>query len=261
MRETFAGHPLLESFRKLVPSGTTDDPLLRTYKVNFLNAWKPALKQDDFIQIYYSTWDTVHPQTKALSGHGAQDVHFYFVLCWHLPEEMTEQLLQIARINPEDQTWAQIAARKEFERAVEISMKAREDIMMRFMSRVALEPKRANKHKFVHTTTDVLAQNLSVQGKTKQVSCVGFYSHCAPTHQQPGGVISISENSPNQSAYWWHGRHSPDHQGGEPWEMPGVHHAMPVFGPTLKFGKRTLASLESSGWSGMYGCVKMTPIT
>lgn len=54
-------------------------------------------------QVYYSTWDTVHPATRAVAGHGPQDVHFYFMLCWHLPEELAEQLMQIARINPEKQ--------------------------------------------------------------------------------------------------------------------------------------------------------------
>jgi 8-oxo-dGTP pyrophosphatase MutT (NUDIX family) len=193
------GHPLLDDFKRLTPTGSIDDPLLRTYRVNFLNSWRPRLREDDFIQIYYSTWDTVNPSTSALSGHGPQDVHFYFALCWHFPEEMAEQLLQLVRLNPEGQTWGQLAARKEFERALEVSTKARcvdvsratcctlslnlsslqrEDILSRFMARcgvreklwcvrltsdaplfshrVALEPKRSVKQRFVHTTTDIL---------------------------------------------------------------------------------------------------------
>lgn len=253
------GHPILASLEDLTAAGYPDDPLTRTFKVNYLNSWKPALKETDFIQIYYSTWDTVNPQTKALCGHGTQDVHFYFALCWHLPEEMAEQLLQIARLNMEDQTWAQLAARKEFERALEISKKAREDIMARFLNRIALEPKRAVKHKFVHTTTDVLVPGITIQGKTKAVSCTGFYSHCAPAHAQVGGIVSMTENSPNQPAYWWHGRHMPDHPGGEAWEMKDLAHAMPVFGPSLKF-KRTLAAAEAGGWAQSNGWVKLTPI-
>lgn len=254
------GHPLLDAFRKLTPEGCADDPLLRTFRVNFLRSWKPALKQDDFIQIYYSTWDTVHPQTRALNGHGPQDVHFYFALNWHLPEEMAEQLMQIARLNPENQTWAQIAVRREFERAIQVSKEVREDLLMRFMSRVSLEPKRSMKQRFVHTTTDILVPGIVAQVNGKPKTCVGFYSGCAPTHTQNGGVLSITENSPNQPAFWWHGRHIPDHPGGEAWEMPDVAHAMPVSGAYLKFGKRTIATIESHGWAGAHGCVKLTPI-
>lgn len=254
------GHPLLESFRALTPTGSTEDPLLRTYRFNFLNTWRPRLREGDFIQIYYSTWDTVNAHTRAICGHGPQDVHFYFALCWHFPEEMAEQLLQLARLNPENQTWGQLAARKEFERAVEISTKAREDILTRFMSRVALEPKRSVKQRFVHTTTDILVPGLvsKLPGKPKPTSCVGFYSNSAPTHLSGGGVLSITENSPNEPAFWWHGRHTPENPGGEPWEMEKVFHAMPVMGPTLKFGKKTIGLL--GGLGGPDGGVKLMPI-
>lgn len=170
------------------------------------------------------------------------------------------------------QTWAQLAARKEFERAVEVSVKAREDILRRLLQLTAMEPRRSNAQKFVHTTTDVLLANVDAQlpGKDKiSPNCVAFYSHCAPTTRSPheraapfAGVLSVQENSPNAPAYWWHGKHVPDLPAGEPWEMQGTEHAMPVFGPSLKFSKKMVAGMEAAGYPAEgFGFVKLMPIT
>lgn len=116
------------------------------------------------------------------------------------------------------------------------------------------------KHKFVHTTTDILVPNLQTQGKSKLVPCTGFYSHCAPTHLRENGVLSLTENSPNQPAYWWHGRPSGSHMGGEAWEMPAIAHALPVLGPSLKMRGKTLGPLRANGFDEEYGHVKLVPI-
>ena len=57
------------------------------------------------MHIFYSGWDGVHPRTQSVSGHARQDTHFYVVLKWGLPEEMADQLVQLARINPDNESW------------------------------------------------------------------------------------------------------------------------------------------------------------
>ena len=179
------------------------------------------------------------------------DTHFYVLVCWHLPEEISDQLLQIAAHNPDGQTWAQIAGREEFARAIRISIQARESIVRRYMELAALEPKQS-KNRFVHTTADVL-----VPGTDGSPS---FYSGCAPTNSKPDGVLSLSKSDPDAPVFWWSGPQDPDHQGGGPWEMDDAMHAMPVVGSSLKWNKATLASLAEVGHRIETGYVKLTPL-
>lgn len=256
------GHPALDALRPMTAG--PGDPLLRTYRPDFTRVWQPRLKTNDFVQVYMSTWDTVHPATRAVNGHGAQDVHFYFLVCWHLPEEISEQLMQLVRLNPERQTWAQLAARKEFERALEISVKAREDILRRLLDLTALEPKRSLKNRFAHTTTDVLVGGVETQlpGKDRPSgNCVAFYSGCAPTNRSPGGCLALTESSPSEPVFWWHGRHAEEHVGGHPFDMPETVHAVPTLGPALKFNKKLVALLGGAGLDiAANGYMRLQPI-
>ena len=145
----------------------------------------------------------MHPRTAAASGHVAGDTHFYAVVCYHLPEEVADQLKQIMGLNPDGQTYGQLAARDEFARALKISVMARENFLKRFMSLAALEPKQSDK-RYVHTTADLLER------------CgddVVFYSGCASSATRPDGVISLSKSDADSPMFWFSGSQSADHPG------------------------------------------------
>ena len=119
---------------------------------------------------------------KSLTKKASQDTHFYVVLRWHLPEEMADQLMQLARINPEGDSWEQLARRKEFELAIQISIAARENIIRRFLAECNLETKKSD-GRFTHTTTDVLLPDVVATGVSNGVA---FYSGCAATDREQG---------------------------------------------------------------------------
>jgi hypothetical protein len=252
-----AGQRALDAFRKMTSDECPGDPLLRLFRAKYLDAWNPHLGPADSVRICVSTWDTVAERTRAAFGHCAHDSHFYVVVVWHLPEETADQLLQLARLNPDRQTWAQLAARNEFRRAEEISRAARESIARRFLAYVALEPKRSEPA-FVHTTTDVLVPDVRCDRLSHP--SVAYYSDCACSSASAGGVVSMSESDPDATHFWWHGPHTPEHAGGEAFEMPGSAHAMPVFGTKLAWKRATLALLADAGHKVEHGYAKLSPI-
>lgn len=256
------GNSALSAMVGATSSAYPKDPLLRTYRPDFLNVWKPRLNGNDFIRIYYSTWDAVHDSTRSAFGHGAQDVHFYVLLCWHLPPEMADQLLQLVRMNPDGQSWKQLAERKEFSRALDVSQRAREDIIKRFLESTALQQKQTDK-RYVHTAADVLVSGAaaSVPGAPAETpASVAYYSGCAPTHLNRGGIISLTGSSPMEPAYWWHGAPTPEHPGGEPWQMPGSGNGWPVLGTELVWNKSTVSVLSAAGHKRANGYVKLIPV-
>ena len=231
------------------------DPLLRTYKPGYLKTWKPHLKENDFIRICSSSWDSVHPRTAAAFGHSPQDTHFDVVLCWHLPEEMADQLLQLACLNPDGDSWTQMAKRKEFELATSVSVAARENILRRFMEVCGLAPSPGTQ--FVHTLSDVLVADVTAGEVSDGVA---FYSGCTPTDRQNGGVLSLSQSDANLPMYWWHGPHTTESQGGGAWEMPPSMHGFPVVGTGLQWRKDVLRVLSEAGHRIENGYAKLTPI-
>ena len=201
--------------------------------------------------VAYSTWDTVNQRTAAAFGHAPHDSHFYLTLCYHLPMEMAEQLLQLARMNPDGQSWRQLAQRKEFARALEVSRVARESLLRRMMDELKLQPKQADQ-RFVHTTAEVLVATAD--------GGVAYYSNGTPTNLAQGGVLSMTESDPSLPMFWWHGPHTPDSPGGEPFDMRGTHNAMPCLGRALTWKKSTLATLAEAGHAIENGYIKLTPI-
>lgn len=248
-----AGQPALEAFRSLTSEAFPRDPLLRMYRAKYLDTWSPELGASDFIRVCYSNWENVNPRTAASFGHNTHDTHYYLALCYHLPPELADQLLQLVRLNPEKQTWAQLAARKEFRRAEEISRAARESLIRRFMAAMSLEPKQSDR-RFIHTTCDVLVPDAGAGG------VVAFYSGCAPCHQEQGGVVSLTESDPDAPIFWWHGAYTPDNPGGEPFEVPGTANAMPVLGTKLAWKRGTIDLLADAGHRIDNGYVKLTPL-
>ena len=195
-----SGQRALAEFRKLTSEDFPDDALLRMYRARFMEGWSPALATHDFLRVCQSSWESVHPRTAAACGHATHDTHFYLVCCYHLPPEMADQLLQLARLNPDGQSWRQLAQRKEFSRALDVSKKARESLLQRFMALTSLQPKQAD-GRFHHTTSDVLVANAGSDSATG----VAFFSDCAPTNVEQGGVLSMTESNPDAPFYWWHG--------------------------------------------------------
>ena len=274
----------LASLQQATSEAFPDDPLLRTYRPQYLKTWKPHLSAKDSIRICYSTWESVHPRTAAAFGHSpqagfaqvklfqkllafskassffksfaSQDTHFYVVLRWHLPEEMADQLMQLARINPDGDSWEQLARRKEFELAIQISIAARENIIRRFLAECNLETKKSD-GRFTHTTTDVLLPDVVATGVSNGVA---FYSGCAATDREQGGVLSMTQNDPDQNYFWWHGPYTPDNPGGEPWDQDAALHGMPCTGIGLTWKKQVLEILAECGHRIEYGYAKLTPI-
>lgn len=247
------GTRALAGIRAVTSSAHPSDPLLRTYRPEPMRTWQPNLRGNDFMRICHSQWEATHPRTAAAFGHAAGDTHFYALVCWHLPEEISDQLLQLAACNPDGQTWSQLAAREEFARAVQISVQAREAMIRRYLELSALEPKQSDR-RFVHTTSDVLVSNAGPSGTP------AFYSGCAPTDVKSDGIISLSASDPDAPIFWWAGPPSPDHPGGGPWEMPDAMNAMPVLGTALKWNKATLTAMADVGHHIETGYVKLTPI-
>ena len=138
-----------------------------------------------------------------------------------------------------------------------ISRAARESIARRFLAYMALEPKRSEPA-FVHTTTDVLVPDVRCDRLSHP--SVAYYSDCACSSASAGGVVSMSESDPDATHFWWHGPHTPEHAGGEAFEMPGSAHAMPVFGTKLAWKRATLALLADAGHKVEHGYAKLSPI-
>jgi len=156
-------------------------------------------------------------------------------------------------MNPDSQTWSQIAHREEFARALKLSMQARENMFRRYLQDAALEPKNSDK-RFVHTTADVLVRSPGSEGPPV------FYSGCSPTDSRPDGIISLSRSDPDAPMFWWSGPPTTEYPGGGPWEMPEIHHAMPVVGSSLKWNKATLGSLADVGHRIECGYMKLVPL-
>ena len=249
------GTRAVECLRTATSSEYSADPLLRTFRPDPLRTWQPHLRSHDFIRVCSSQWETTHPRTASAFGHAPGDTHITVVLCYHLPEEITDQLMQIACMNPDGQTWAQIAARDEFARALQLSIKVREHILRRYMELTAMEPKQSDK-RFGHTTADVLVADVDTLAGRLPV----FYSGCTPTHDRHDGVLGMSRSNPDAPIYWWAGPQESDHPGGGPWEMPDVMHAMPVVGAGLRWNKSTLALMAEAGHDIGNGYTKMVPI-
>ena len=251
------GTRALEAMRSVTSAAYPADPLLRVFRPDPLRSWQPHLRSNDFIRVCTSQWDATHPRMAAAFGHAPGDTHFYAVLCWHLPEELADQLRQLLCLNPDAQTFAQIAAREEFTRALRLSEQVREHMLRRYMGLTSMEPKQSDK-RFTHTTSDILVAGVRVDGA---VPAPAFYSGCAPTHTKSDGVISLTKNDPNAAMYWWAGPYSPDHPGGQPWDMPGSMHAMPTTGTALAWTKSLLGTLAEAGHSIEHGYIKLTPLT
>ena len=249
------GTRALEALRGVTSAAYPADPLLRVFRPDPLRSWQPHLRQNDFLRVCCSQWDAAQPRMAAAFGHAPGDTHFYVVLCWHLPEEVADQLLQLARLNPDTQSWAQLAGREEFARALRLSVQAREHMLRRYLELTAMEPKQSDK-RFTHTTSDILVPAVD----TEQGAAPVFYSGCAPTDGKPDGVISLSKNDPDGVIYWWAGPYTPDHPGGMAWEMPGAAHAMPTVGTSLAWTKSVLGTLAEAGHNIENGYIKLTPL-
>lgn len=258
-----AGTPALH---KLVETCATpnypDDPIGRVFNPFFFRSWSPHLDEDGFARVFVSDWSTVHENTCVRFGHEKNEDRFYLVVRWDLPPEITDQLLQLVRHNPDDETWKDLADRKEFRRVVEVSVKARENIAERFAKAAGFSLHLSDR-KFVHTTSNVLVANARAPvpgtGGEKKAA-VAFYSDCAPTHLAMGGVVSLTNDDPRQPVYWWHGASTPEDPGGEPWDMPEAGNAWPTVGADLVWRKTTLNTLASAGYETAFGFAKLLPI-
>jgi len=187
------GTRALEAMRSVTSAAYPADPLLRVFRPDPLRSWQPHMRSNDFIRVCSSQWDATHPRMATAFGHAPGDTHFYAVLCWHLPEELADQLRQLLCLNPDAQTYAQLAAREEFTRALRLSEQVREHMLRRYMGLTAMEPKQSDK-RFTHTTSDILVAGVRVDGTTPAPA---FYSGCAPTNLKADGVISLTKNDPN----------------------------------------------------------------
>lgn len=249
------GTRALECMREATSSMYTADPLLRTYRPDPLRTWHPHLRSHDFIRVCSSQWETTHPRTAAAFGHAQGDTHISVILCYHLPEDITDQLVQLTSMNPDGQTWAEMASRDEFARAIKLSIQAREHIIRRYMELTQMEPKQSDK-RFVHITADVLVPDVDTLAGRLPV----YYSGCAPTHNRNDGIVSMSRSDPDAPFYWWSGPYTPGHPGGASWEMPDAMHAMPVVGASLKWNKSTLGLMAEAGHNIENGYTKLVPI-
>ena len=75
-----------------------------------------------------------------------------------------------------------------------------------------------------------------------------------------GGVLSMTQNDPDQNYFWWHGPYTPDNPGGEPWDQDAALHGMPCTGIGLTWKKQVLEILAECGHRIEYGYAKLTPI-
>jgi hypothetical protein len=68
-------------------------------------------------------------------------VHFYAVVGWSLPIEISDQLMHVIKANPKGCTWKHMAERKEFSHAEKLSTDVREHLLSKFLKAVKLDPK------------------------------------------------------------------------------------------------------------------------
>lgn len=192
-----------------------NDPLLKTYNPFYLKEWAPHLAENDFVRMYTSDWANVHDTTCTSFGHSRGDLRFYIVIRWDLPPEITDQLLQLVSVNPDKETWKELSERKEFKRALDISIAVRENIAERFAKHMGLSLRHSDR-KFVHTTSDILVPNAQacVPGTDgEKRAAVAMYNACAPTHLAPGGVVTLTMADPREPVFWWHGPPTPENPG------------------------------------------------
>jgi len=295
------GTPAMAALSEHMSPDYPQDSIVQPFRPGYMkgrSAWVPHLGPRDCIRVCHSKWGNVNPQTAAVWGHGDMDDHFYVWIKWHLPESIADQLWQLVRINPERQSFKELATRKEFTRALEISKAARESIVSRFLkligrallSEKALSekarltgPRRAQPRAEAERQEDVphderrpRPRRVLLRRRRPRLLLQQLLPH-APRARPPrpraaragrpraapqsqGGVISMTENDPDSPIYWWHGEHDPDTVGGDSWEAAGIAHAMPCLGPTLAWKRSTVDALVHSGFHVEHGYVKLTPI-
>lgn len=104
------------AFRGVAP-GAADDPLLNTYRPDFLKTYTPVLGAGDYACVAKCDWRSVPPHDLSAQGVVAGQDHYYLVLRYSLPVETADQVCVALHENPNGDTWGSFVQLKLLERA------------------------------------------------------------------------------------------------------------------------------------------------
>jgi len=248
----------LKHLEEYTSSAYKNDPLVRTYRSDWAQIWRPNLAPDDYLAICVSDWEDVCKATKDANGHVASQKHWYIAVRHSLPVEIADQILLTRFINPQDDTWEQFVGRKVFSRALEISTTCREKTLDYALDKLGLKRKKSNPQSVVTTWNvfDSTRVTIRSDGETRQG--VAYYTGATPTHRATRGVLMERGAAPEEGLLWLHGGAS-NTPGGMPWKQPNNCSAVPTDfrGTDAKVGKSTLKSLADAGWDAKNGFAKL----
>jgi hypothetical protein len=141
----------LKQLKEFTSKSYENDPLMRTYRSDWDQLWRPCLGPDDYVALCVSDWQDASKETKEASGHTLGQKHWYIVCKFTLPMEVADQLMVTRFINPQQDTWETLINRKVFARAMEISLQCREKIIAYALEKLGMR-KRLSNPTFTHTT-------------------------------------------------------------------------------------------------------------
>jgi hypothetical protein len=239
----------------------SDDPLLKTFSPNYLEAFKPVLQKSDYMYVAKSNWEGIPAGIKEAEASNDGQYHYYLVLRWSLPVEIMDQLKMLLYINPVKDNWEKFSSRKILERATEMSLACSKALMEQALRTLKLEPHTARSH-ITHTLANVFDPNIiKVQddnGAAK--NGVVFYENSTPTHRAQNGVVVE-----RGGGGWMVFLGPPDNCGfgGGSFKMPKSSSAFPCIAANeMSWNQNMLKTVAGEGgWSPKNGYMKLTPVT
>jgi hypothetical protein len=241
----------------------SDDPLIKTFQPTYLNTYSPAIGDDDYLFVAKSNWEGI-PKAVIESEAATEQTHYYLVLKWSLPIEVSDQIAMIIYSNWANDTWRKLSTRQFLDRAHEMSVACAEHIMERALTQLRMK-KHATRSWFVHTLSNVFDANpikAHIDDATA-VEGVAFYKDCAPTHKSTHGILC--EKDAKQSG--WLYICGPDDGtgvfGGTAFKMPKTMSAWPTLmhKDAVGWTKDGLKQFTGEGgWDSKNGFTKLQPV-
>jgi hypothetical protein len=233
------------------------DPILRTYRRDAIDNWRPALTKDDFVGIYCSNWKDVHKNVQLALGHDGSQLKFYAVTRCALPVEMCDQLCIAARVSGNSwHDWVAGEHGAELKRARILAVSIRDRMLNEVLTAYGLRRKQI-RAQATHTFSDYLEHR-----GDHALAYVG--SACT---EVSGGVLLRRPGASPPQVYWLHGpAKTPTTLGGDGWAMPKVSSGVPVF-PSARKGenstnatKRFMDAVVNAGYETRHGHARLQPV-
>ena len=251
--------------------GVVNDPAVLEYMLNFasaeldqdpfLTAWEknevetPA-ESKTFAGIFLSNWSTVHDDVQASFAHDLQQPsHFYVVIRDSLPDEVCDQLRHVVRYRSQvgAQTWKDLVAAEEFQRAREMAKNARRYKLDRICNALGVV---YDDGRVSDTCTDFVVAEKNELNVPEDSDNVFFYSGCSSSLEVgPGRAILANNNSNPPEVLWLHGPPN-GRLGGGQWRWDENLSAFPEVINTVT--EENIGALVASGWDVTNGFVHMS---